>query len=100
MELANPIASLISLPLQLNFDDDIGPADTGDRIGLNVQPVIPFTLNEDWNLISRTIVPIVSQGDVLAGSGDQFGLRDLRATVPRLHYTRSDDLHAADRIGL
>jgi len=76
-KLANPIASLISLPLQLNSDTDIGPDDDGDRTALNVQPVIPFTLNEDWNVISRTIVPIVSQDDVFPGAGDQFGLGDV-----------------------
>ena len=70
-QLANPIASLISVPLQLNHDTDIGPDDDGERTVLNVQPVIPFSLGEDWNLITRTIVPIVTQDDVLPGSSDQ-----------------------------
>jgi hypothetical protein len=43
---------------------------------LNVQPVIPISLNMDWNLISRTILPIVYQDDILPDSGDQFGLGD------------------------
>jgi hypothetical protein len=43
---------------------------------INVQPVVPVSLNEDWNLISRTIVPIVAQDDILPGAGDQFGLSD------------------------
>jgi hypothetical protein len=54
-KLANPIASLISVPVQLNRDTDIGLADEGERLLLNVQPVIPFSLGDDWNLISRTI---------------------------------------------
>src|SRR5688572_22346290 len=53
-QLANPIAALISVPFQLNYDDDIGPGD-GSRWTLNVQPVIPISLNDDWNVISRTI---------------------------------------------
>ena len=43
---------------------------------VNVQPVIPFALNDDWNLISRTIVPIAYQNDIAGPSGDQFGLGD------------------------
>ncbi|MGD8439017.1 MAG: transporter [Holophagae bacterium] len=75
-QLANPIASLISVPLQLNWDGDIGPADDGDRFQLNVQPVIPISLNRDWNLISRTIVPVIHQTDIFPGVGSQTGLGD------------------------
>lgn len=75
-KLSNPIASLISVPLQGNFDFKIGPDRDGERFTLNVQPVIPMSISEDWNLISRTIVPIVSQNDIFPGSGDQFGLGD------------------------
>jgi len=56
----NPIANLISLPLQNNTNFGIGPDDKTQNI-LNVQPVWPITLNEDWNLITRTILPLVSQ---------------------------------------
>ncbi|HKL64152.1 MAG TPA: hypothetical protein VJ883_12330, partial [Woeseiaceae bacterium] len=55
-QLANPVAALISVPFQWNYDQDIGPLDDGTRSYLNFQPVIPVSLNEDWNLISRTIV--------------------------------------------
>lgn len=74
-QLSNPIASLISVPFQLNYDRGFGP-DDGHRVTLNVQPVIPISLNEDWNLISRTILPIISQDDIAGPSGDQFGLGD------------------------
>lgn len=74
--LANPVAAMISLPLQLNWDGDIGPDDAGDRLALNVQPVVPFSLNDDWNVISRTILPILHQSDVFPGSGSQTGLGD------------------------
>lgn len=74
-KLSNPIASLISVPFQGNYDGGYGP-DDGSKYIINVQPVIPFTLNEDWNVISRTIVPIVWQSDIAGPSGDQFGLGD------------------------
>jgi hypothetical protein len=77
LQLANPVAALISVPFQLNYDEDIGTADDGERWTLNMQPVIPFSLNEDWNLISRTIVPLVDQSDVFPGAGSQSGLGDI-----------------------
>jgi hypothetical protein len=75
-QLANPIASLISVPFQSNFDYKIGPRDHGTRYTLNMQPVIPISLNEDWNLISRTILPLISQDDIFPGAGSQTGLGD------------------------
>jgi hypothetical protein len=83
-DLANPIASLISVPFQFNFDSDIGLQDQGSRLTVNVQPVIPVALNDDWNLISRTILPVISQEDIFPGSGDQFGLGD---TVQSLFFS-------------
>lgn len=77
MQLSNPVAALISVPLQLNYDQDIGPADEGDRWLLNVQPVIPFDLSDDWNLISRTILPVVRQSDIFPGSDTQTGVGDV-----------------------
>ncbi|MHC4881381.1 MAG: neuromedin U [Planctomycetota bacterium] len=56
----NPIADLISLPFQWNVNFDTGPDNHTSSV-LNIQPVIPFHLNDDWNLITRTIVPIVNQ---------------------------------------
>ena len=83
-QLSNPIASLISVPIQFNYDDNIGPDRDGDRLTINIQPVVPISLNEDWNVISRTIVPIVSQDDIFPGAGDQFGLGD---TVQSLFFS-------------
>ena len=75
-ELANPLASLISVPVKFNWDTGIGPADA-DRSTLLVQPVVPFSVNNNWNLISRTIVPVqiraespVAGGSTQTGSGD------------------------------
>ena len=76
-KLANPIASLISIPIEFDYDENIGPRDRGDRFTITAKPVIPFSLNSDWNLISRTIVPMIYQDDILPGSGDQFGLGDI-----------------------
>ena len=57
-KLANPLAALISVPMQLNYDKDIGPDDDGSLWQLNIQPVIPFSLSRDWLLISRTIISL------------------------------------------
>lgn len=80
-QLANPIASLVSVPFQSNWDGDIGPVEAGRRYTLNVQPVIPADLNRDWNLITRVILPVVSQQDLFPGAGDQFGLGDTLASL-------------------
>ena len=75
-KLANPVASLISVPIQANYDDNIGPNDDGSVLRINIQPVVPFTLNDDWNLISRTILPVIFQDDVPAKGLDESGLGD------------------------
>ena len=70
-KLANPVASLISIPIQANYDENYGPNEKGSVWRTNIQPVIPFTLNEEWNLISRTVFPIIDQDDVpLPGMGE------------------------------
>lgn len=65
-QLANPISSLISVPLQLNWNTGGGYASNGNAWTLNVQPVIPFSISENFNLISRTIVPFVTQSNITA----------------------------------
>jgi hypothetical protein len=77
-KLANPISDLISLPIQSNIDFGIGPGD-GTIWRTNIQPVIPFSISEDWNVISRTILPVVDQeGLAAAGDGlDASGLGDI-----------------------
>ncbi|MDP2784791.1 MAG: hypothetical protein Q8O38_09410 [Sulfurimicrobium sp.] len=77
----NPIAAMISLPLQLNYDSDIGPTQDGNKTLLNVQPVIPFSIGTDWNLISRTIVPLINQQDVAPGAGTQSGVGDITQSL-------------------
>jgi hypothetical protein len=75
-QLANPISSLISVPFQYNYDQHIGSVEGGHSNYVNFQPVIPFRLDHDWNLISRTVVPIIDQHEIFPGAGDQFGLAD------------------------
>lgn len=58
-KLSNPVAALISEPLQNNFDFGGGPNDAGFRYTLNVPPVVPFQMTGNWNLIARTIVPFL-----------------------------------------
>jgi hypothetical protein len=75
-QLQNPVASLISVPFQNNFDFNLGPNNDGFKYTLNFQPVIPVSLSKDLNLIIRTIVPIISQNDVIPGTS-QSGLGDI-----------------------
>ena len=75
-ELTNPLADLMTIPIQMNYDSDIGTDDKGERVRINIQPVIPFHVNENWNLISRTIIPVIHQEDIFPGEGSQFGLGD------------------------
>jgi hypothetical protein len=74
-KLQNPIASLISVPIQNNFDFGAGPKGDGFQYKANIQPVIPFSLSEDWNVITRTILPVVSQENIFSTSS-QSGLAD------------------------
>jgi hypothetical protein len=76
-QLQNPIANLISVPIQNNWDFGIGPAGDAFRYLANVQPVIPFSITADWNLITRTIVPIHFQESPVAGGDDKAGLGDI-----------------------
>jgi hypothetical protein len=76
-KLANPVASLISVPLQYNYDENLGPNGDGSKSVLNVQPVVPFSLGEDWNLITRTIVPLIDQQDIPAKGQSESGLGDI-----------------------
>jgi hypothetical protein len=72
-KLANPVAALISVPFQENLD--YGYANDGWRSTLNIQPVIPISLNEDWNMIQRVILPWIYQ-DKVVGNGSQAGFGD------------------------
>ena len=74
-KLANPVSSLISVPIQNTYTCCTG-TNNASRFTTNIQPVIPFSLNADWNLIVRTIVPIIHQGSSSPDIGAKFGLGD------------------------
>ena len=80
-KLANPIASLISVPLQYNYDT-YGGANDGARVNrLNIQPVIPFSLNDQWNLITRNISPLVDQSAFPTDAMNTSGLGDITSSL-------------------
>ncbi len=72
----NPVADMVSLPFQFNFNFDTGPYERTQEI-LNIQPVWPISLNDDWNLITRTIVPLVSQPAFSPGQDRENGFGDV-----------------------
>ncbi|MFC1825584.1 neuromedin U [Thermodesulfobacteriota bacterium] len=76
-EAQNPIANLISVPFQNNTNFGWGPGDETQNV-LNIQPVLPVSINDNWNLITRTIFPVISQPDFLTGGeGRTNGLGDI-----------------------
>jgi len=76
-KLANPVASLISVPLQYNYDEYGGANDGAAVSKLVIQPVIPFSLSEDWNLITRTLIPLIDQEDFPLDDLNESGLGDI-----------------------
>jgi len=83
-QLANPVASLISVPFQFNYDSGIGVQENIQRATLNIQPVVPFKLSANWNLISRTILPVVNfQG----AAGPETGQLNFGDTVQSLFFS-------------
>jgi hypothetical protein len=73
----NPVASLISVPLQNVTDFNIGPFDRDRNIIIQVQPVIPLPLGQNWNLITRTIGSLVFQPNIAQSNQGTFGLNDI-----------------------
>lgn len=74
-KLQNPVADLISVPIQSNWDFGIGPKNAY-KYTANIQPVIPFSVSEDWNVITRTIVPVIYAEPPVEGASYQHGLGD------------------------
>jgi hypothetical protein len=83
-QLANPISSLISVPFQANEDWGYGPSGNGYKFTLNIQPVVPISISKNWNVIVRTILPIVSQHDL-------FYIPNLSKDSPLQPQNRSQD---------
>jgi len=74
-QLSNPISSLVSVPIQVNWDFGAGERDP--RVVMNLQPVMPFPLSRKWNSVARVIAPIVSQPPATEAGTTHFGLGDL-----------------------
>ncbi|MFB9078227.1 hypothetical protein ACFFLS_17045 [Flavobacterium procerum] len=79
-KLANPVASLISVPIQNNINYGIGPYN-GVKYTINIQPVIPFKLTDNLNLITRYILPVVDQRNITGLNTHEFGLSDATVTA-------------------
>jgi hypothetical protein len=75
----NPVASLISVPLQNNTNFGVGQYNRTQDV-LNIQPVIPMRLTQNWNLITRVIQPIVSQPYPTETTGGEYGFGDMNPT--------------------
>lgn len=76
----NPVANLISVPFQNNINFNVGP-NNGTQNVLNIQPVIPFRISPTWNVITRTILPVISQPDFGLGDGRTDGMGDMQLST-------------------
>lgn len=76
----NPVANLISVPFQYNANVDYGPFKKTQSI-LNIEPVLPVSLNKNWNLIFRTILPVIDEPSFLKANNSTTGLGDINPTV-------------------
>ena len=72
----NPIADMISVPFESNFNFPVGPHDQLQYV-LDFQPVIPISLNQEWNVITRWITPVISQPPLTVTGDREFGLGDI-----------------------
>ena len=75
----NPVADMISIPFQNNVFFGAGQKHA-PIYNMNIQPVIPFKLNEDWNLITRTVIPFISQPSQFNGMDSSTGFGDINPT--------------------
>ena len=75
-KLSNPVADLVSVPFQFNWDQGVGPNDE-PRFVLNIQPVVPFQISDKRNLIARWIMPYVGQPVLSSGGESASGFSDI-----------------------
>ena len=73
MAIQNPLASMVTLPLQFNWNAGVGDYDR-TAMNINIQPVVPFTGGDKWNIISRTIIPVNSVP--IGETASEFGIGD------------------------
>jgi hypothetical protein len=79
-QLANPIANMVSIPFQFNWYVHIAPFDSTGFV-FNLQPVVPFTLNNDWNLIMRFILPFAGVPALTENGIPQSGTSDITLSL-------------------
>lgn len=79
-EVANPLTTMIFVPIQYNYDANLGYMDEGSLSSFYIQPIIPFSLGDKWNLITRTIFSYYSMSDVIPGT-TQSGLGDISQSL-------------------
>lgn len=76
-KLANPVSDMVSIPFQFNWNGRIGPYDKGQTAYVNFQPVIPIKVNQDLNIIARTVAPLSWQTSIFPHSGTQWGVGNI-----------------------
>ena len=76
----NPVGNLISLPFQNNTNLNFGPERRTQNI-LNIQPVVPVSVDKDWNIITRTILPVIWMPALDPGMGAKSGIGDVQLTA-------------------
>lgn len=76
----NPVGNLISVPIQYNANLNTGPL-KGTQSVLNIQPVIPISVNDEWNVITRTIIPLISNPAFAPGDDRVNGFGDIQFTA-------------------
>jgi hypothetical protein len=79
-QLVNPISDLVRLPVRFDYDEGFGPEGAG-RYAMSLQPVIPIRLGDEWNLITRTNVPLVYREPLTTQQSDLFGLGDVATSM-------------------
>lgn len=76
----NPVGNLISVPFQNNTNLNFGP-EKGTQNVLNIQPVIPVSVNDGLNIITRTIIPVISMPPLYPGDNRTNGIGDIQFTA-------------------
>jgi len=80
-KLANPLAAIVSIPIQVHYKPNMGLNDEGSEWLTNIQPIVPFTINDEWTLLTRTIIPIISQDTGIPSVGTVDGVGDILFTA-------------------
>jgi hypothetical protein len=82
-KLANPVSPMMTFPLQFNYDRGFSgtSGNESNQWLLNVQPIVPFSLNDEWNLVSRTVAPLVRTDNIPFGSGVHSAAGDIVQTL-------------------